>query len=67
MKCSHIKMKLNPTTRLIRFLSSMYSLVYFPVVVFDESLSAVAAEESELFVVLSLMSVTVTLQVESFT
>ena len=42
----------------------MNSLVYLPVVVLYESLATEAAEEGELLVVLPLVSVSVTLQVE---
>lgn len=56
---------LKPTTAdLIRLFSSVYSLMYLPVVVLDESLATETAEERELLVVLPLMSVSVTLQVE---
>ena len=55
---------LKPTTHLIGLFSSVNSLVYLPVVVLYESLATEAAEEGELLVVLPLVSVSVTLQVE---
>ena len=59
--------KLNPTIHLIGFLSCVYSLMYLPVVIFNETLPTVAAEEGELLVVLPLVPVPMTLQVESLT